>query len=70
MKYAGKPGHVTASPVENSGGSRRTTKSKLASHNSLELNKSTPESHINGKKGSSDFYEDYLWLGPKANRGR
>ncbi|KAK6237952.1 hypothetical protein QUC31_003421 [Theobroma cacao] len=69
LSASGKPGHVTASPVENSGGSRRTTKSKLASHNSLELNKSTPESHINGKKGSSDFYEDYLWLGPKANRG-
>ncbi|XP_022740147.1 protein SCAI-like isoform X2 [Durio zibethinus] len=69
LSASGKSGHSNASPVETSGGSRRTTKNKLASHNSLEQNFPAPESHINGKKGSSDYYDDYLWLGPKGNSG-
>ncbi|XVF59030.1 hypothetical protein PTKIN_Ptkin07bG0241200 [Pterospermum kingtungense] len=69
LSASGKPGQINASPVENSVGSRRTTKSKLASHNSVEHNSFAPESHVNGKKGSNHFYDDYLWLGPKANGG-
>ncbi|OMO73070.1 hypothetical protein COLO4_27293 [Corchorus olitorius] len=69
LSASGKPGHINASQVETTGGSRRTIRSKLASQNSVEQNCSTPETHINGKKGSSDFYDDYLWLGPKSNGG-
>ncbi|XVE83101.1 hypothetical protein DITRI_Ditri16bG0060300 [Diplodiscus trichospermus] len=66
LSAAGKPGHINASQVETSVGSRRTTKTKLTSHNSLDHNSSASESHINGKKGSNNHYDDYLWLG-KAN---
>ncbi|MFQ6667490.1 hypothetical protein Gotur_033498 [Gossypium turneri] len=69
LSASGKPSHINASPVESSGGPKRTTKNKLTSHNSLEQNFSSPESHINGKKGSSDYYDDYLWLGSKGNGG-
>ncbi|KAA3461738.1 Protein SCAI [Gossypium australe] len=69
LSASGKPSHINASPVEFSGGSKRTTKNKLTSHNSLEQNFSSPESHINGKKGFSDYYDDYLWLGSKGNGG-
>ncbi|XVE86823.1 hypothetical protein DITRI_Ditri18aG0065800 [Diplodiscus trichospermus] len=69
LSASGKPGHINASQLETSGGSRQTTKNKLASHNSVEQNCSAPESHINGKKGSSNYYDDYLWLGPKGNGG-
>ncbi|MBA0743448.1 hypothetical protein Gogos_006123 [Gossypium gossypioides] len=69
LSASGKPSHSNASPVESSGGSKRTTKNKLTSNNSLEQNFSSPESHINGKKGSSDYYDDYLWLGSKGNGG-
>ncbi|XVF17304.1 hypothetical protein REPUB_Repub10bG0108400 [Reevesia pubescens] len=69
LSASGKPCHINASQVETSGGSRRITKNKLASDNSLEQNYSAPESHINGQKGSSDYNDDYLWLGPKANGG-
>ncbi|KAG4169452.1 hypothetical protein ERO13_A12G083600v2 [Gossypium hirsutum] len=69
LSASGKPSHINASPVESSGGSKRTTKNKLTSHNSLEQNFSSPEPHINGKKGFSDYYDDYLWLGSKGNGG-
>ncbi|GMI99423.1 hypothetical protein like AT4G40050 [Hibiscus trionum] len=69
LSASGKPGHINASHVETSGGSRRTRKSMLASHNSLERNCSAPESHVNGVKESSDYYDHYLWLGPKGNGG-
>ncbi|KAE8722362.1 histone H3.3-like [Hibiscus syriacus] len=69
LSASGKPGHINASQVETSGGSRRTRKSMLASHNSLEQNCSAPESHVNGVKECSDYYDNYLWLGPKGNGG-
>ncbi|GMI68691.1 hypothetical protein like AT4G40050 [Hibiscus trionum] len=69
LSASGKPSHINASPVETSGGYKRTTKNKLVSHNSLEPNFSAPESHINGKEGSGDYYDDYLWLGSKGNGG-
>ncbi|XVF61561.1 hypothetical protein PTKIN_Ptkin08bG0139800 [Pterospermum kingtungense] len=63
-----KPGHINDSLVETSGGSRRTTKNKLVSHNSVH-NCSAAESQINGNKGSNNYYDDYLWLGSKGNGG-
>ncbi|KAL4376742.1 hypothetical protein GQ457_02G009150 [Hibiscus cannabinus] len=69
LSASGKPTHINASPVETSGRSKQTTKNKLVSHNSLEQNFSAPESHINGKEGSGDYYDDYLWLGSKGNGG-
>ncbi|KAK8644460.1 hypothetical protein V6N13_123766 [Hibiscus sabdariffa] len=69
LSASGKPGHINASKVETSGGSRQTRKSMLASHNSLEQNCSAPKPHINGVKESSDYYDNYLWLGPKGNGG-
>ncbi|XP_039054082.1 protein SCAI-like [Hibiscus syriacus] len=69
LSASGKSGHINASQVETSGGSRRTRKSILISHNSLEQNCSAPESHVNGVKEYSDYYDNYLWLGPKGNGG-
>ncbi|KAA3473855.1 protein SCAI-like isoform X2 [Gossypium australe] len=69
LSASGKPGQINTSHVETSGGSRRTRKSMLTSHSSLEQNCSSTESHINGVKGPSDYYNDYLWLGPKGNGG-
>ncbi|KAK8673832.1 hypothetical protein V6N13_112142 [Hibiscus sabdariffa] len=69
LSASGKPTHINASPVETSGRSKQTTKNKLVSHNSLEQNFSAPQSHINGKEGSGDYYDDYLWLGSKGNGG-
>ncbi|KAK8709977.1 hypothetical protein V6N13_145322 [Hibiscus sabdariffa] len=69
LSASGKPGHINASQVETSGGSRRTRKSMFASHNSLEQNCSAPEPHVNGVKESSDYYDNYLWLGPKGSGG-
>ncbi|XP_039036485.1 protein SCAI-like [Hibiscus syriacus] len=67
LSASGTPSHINASPVETSGGSKRTTKNKLVSHDSLEHNFSAPEPHINGKEVSGDYYDDYLWLDPKGN---
>ncbi|XP_012492116.1 uncharacterized protein LOC105804171 [Gossypium raimondii] len=69
LSASGKPGQINTSHVETSGGSRRTRKSMVTSHSSLEQNCSATESHINGVKGPSDYYNDYLWLGPKGNGG-
>ncbi|KAB2058164.1 hypothetical protein ES319_A11G215600v1 [Gossypium barbadense] len=69
LSASGTPGQINTSHVETSGGSRRTRKSMLTSHSSLEQNCSATESHINGVKGPSDYYNDYLWLGPKGNGG-
>ncbi|KAL4351397.1 hypothetical protein GQ457_06G043650 [Hibiscus cannabinus] len=69
LSASGKPGHINASQVETSGGSRRTRNSMFASHNSLEQNCSAPEPHVNGVKESSDYYDSYLWLGPKGSGG-
>lgn len=70
IKSAGRAGPSSVSQVENSGGSRRSSNSKIISRISHKQNSSTPEFHVNGKKESSDYYENYLWLGPRGHSGR
>lgn len=50
--------------IETFGGSKRINKVKVVSQISHEQN-----NHVNGKKGSSDHSDGYLWLGPKGNNG-
>ncbi|GLT33717.1 hypothetical protein SLA2020_082810 [Shorea laevis] len=64
LSASGKAGCINTSQIETSGGSRRTSKNKVVSQNSLEQN-----NHVNGKKGSSDHSDGYLWLGAKGNSG-
>lgn len=66
----GKAGHSNVPQGEHSGGSRKSSSSKIVSRISQKQNSSIPEYHVNGKKESSDCYENYLWLGPRGNGGR
>ncbi|KAJ4714382.1 Protein SCAI [Melia azedarach] len=69
LSASGRAGPSSVSQVENSGGSRRSSNSKIISRISHKQNSSTPEFHVNGKKESSDYYENYLWLGPRGHSG-
>lgn len=69
ISASGKAGHSNVSQVEHSGGSRKSSSNKIVSQISQQQNSSAPEYHVNGKKESSDYYENYLWLGPRGNGG-
>ncbi|KAH7566872.1 hypothetical protein JRO89_XS08G0247200 [Xanthoceras sorbifolium] len=69
LSASGKAGISNVSQLENSGGSRKSSNNKVVSRISHKQNSSTPEYHINGKKESSDYYENYLWFGPRGNGG-
>lgn len=46
-----------------------SSKNKVASGTSSGQNSSVPESHVNGERESNDYYDNYLWLGPRGNGG-
>lgn len=69
INCAGKAGHSNAEQMENSEGSRKSSNNKVVSQVLQKQNSSMPEYHINGKKESSDFYENHLWLGTRGNGG-
>lgn len=70
INCAGKAGISNVSELENSGGSRKSSNNKVVSRMSHRQNSSTPDYHINGKKESNDYYENYLWFGPRGNGGK
>ncbi|KAA8530813.1 hypothetical protein F0562_005563 [Nyssa sinensis] len=69
ISASGKAGHGNVPQVENSGGSRKSSKIKVITHSSHEQNGSMPENHVNGKGNSSHCSENYLWLGPSRDGG-
>ncbi|KAJ0096500.1 hypothetical protein Patl1_28249 [Pistacia atlantica] len=69
LSASGKAGHSNAAQMESSEGSGKSSNNKVVSRVSQKQNNSMPEYHINGKKESSDLYENYLWLGPRGNGG-
>ncbi|XP_031262592.1 protein SCAI homolog [Pistacia vera] len=69
LSASGKAGHSNAAQMESSEGSGKSSNNKVLSRVSQKQNNSMPEYHINGKKESSDLYENYLWLGPRGNGG-
>ncbi|XP_044470355.1 protein SCAI homolog isoform X2 [Mangifera indica] len=70
LSASGKAGHSNAEQMENSEGSRKSSNNKVVSQVLQKQNSSMPEYHINGKKESSDFYENHLWLGTRGNGGQ
>ena len=70
ISYAGKSGHGNISQMENSGGTRKSSKVKFVSDLSHEFDGSMPEASVNNKGHSSDCHEPFLWFGPKGNGGR
>ncbi|OAY33441.1 hypothetical protein MANES_13G096500v8 [Manihot esculenta] len=69
ISASGKAGQSNVSPMENSGGSRKSSKNKVVSGRISEQNSSVSESHSNGKRESSDYHDNYLWLGPRGTAG-
>lgn len=70
ISYAGKSGRGNISQMENSGGTRKSSKVKVVSEISHELDSSMPEAPVNNKGHSSDCHENFLCLCPKGNGGR
>uniref|UniRef100_A0A2P2ITD6 Uncharacterized protein n=1 Tax=Rhizophora mucronata TaxID=61149 RepID=A0A2P2ITD6_RHIMU len=58
--------------MERSRGPRKPSKNKVVSVASSGMNclAPEPESHVNKKEESSDYFDNYLWLGPKGDGGQ
>ncbi|XP_061950093.1 uncharacterized protein LOC133673362 isoform X2 [Populus nigra] len=69
LSASGKAAHSNLSQSGSSGGSRKSSKDKVVSGVYGEDKSSAPESHCNGKRESSDYYDNYLWLGPRGYGG-
>lgn len=67
LSASGKAGYSSASQTDSSGGSRKSSKTNVASHTSDK--DSMPEFHLNGKGDYGGCSENYLWLGPRGNGG-
>ncbi|KAJ6289107.1 hypothetical protein OIU76_024995 [Salix suchowensis] len=66
---AGKAACSNLSQAESSGESRKSSKDKVVSGEYGTEKSSAHESHCNGKRESSDYYDNYLWLGPRGYGG-
>ncbi|KAJ0252399.1 Signal transducer [Hirschfeldia incana] len=70
LSASGGPARENVAQPENAVGSSRTSKSKLLARASQEQKSYKSEPHSNGHKSSSgDYYNDYLWLGPRGGSG-
>ncbi|KAF8109617.1 hypothetical protein N665_0094s0083 [Sinapis alba] len=69
LSASGGPARDNVAQPENSVGSSRTSKSKLLARASQEQKSYKSEPHSNGHKPSGDYYNDYLWLGPRGGSG-
>ncbi|XP_011022829.1 PREDICTED: protein SCAI homolog isoform X2 [Populus euphratica] len=69
LSASGNAAHSNLSQAGSSGGSRKSSKDKVVSGVYGEDKSSAPESHCNGKRESSDYYDNYLWLGPRGYGG-
>ncbi|KAJ7945434.1 protein SCAI [Quillaja saponaria] len=69
LSASGKAGYSNVSQREHSGGSSKSSKFKVFSQFSKEHNSAIPESHINGNREPSCYYDTCLWFGSKGNGG-
>ncbi|EEF30707.1 signal transducer, putative [Ricinus communis] len=69
ISASGKAGQSYVSQTDSSGGSRKSSKSKVVSGTSSEQNSSASEVHSNGKRDSNDYHDNYLWLCPRGTGG-
>ncbi|KAL1190361.1 hypothetical protein V5N11_016744 [Cardamine amara subsp. amara] len=69
LSALGGPARENVAQPENSVGSSRTSKSTLLARASQEPKSYKSEPHSNGKLLSGDYYDDYLWLGPRGGSG-
>ncbi|CAI0422153.1 unnamed protein product [Linum tenue] len=69
LSASGKSSQGTVSRMDGPDGSRRSSKGKAVSGSLREQNNSRAENLSNGKAEASDYYSDYLWLGPRSNGG-
>ncbi|KAJ6419398.1 hypothetical protein OIU84_029496 [Salix udensis] len=69
LSASGKAACSNLSQAESSGESRKSSKDKVVSGVYDTEKSSGPESHCNGKRESSDYYDNYLWLGPRGYGG-
>lgn len=70
MMDAGNSGRVSTSEIESSGVSRKFSKPNAKSLNHHEQNKCQCENHVTPKGNLSQYFEEYLWLGPCRNGGK
>uniref|UniRef100_A0A6N2NKF8 RGS domain-containing protein n=1 Tax=Salix viminalis TaxID=40686 RepID=A0A6N2NKF8_SALVM len=69
LSASGKAVCSNLSQAESSGESRKSSKDKVVSGEYGTEKSSAPESHCNGKRESSDYSDNYLWLGPRGYGG-
>ncbi|XP_012081621.1 protein SCAI homolog [Jatropha curcas] len=69
LSASGKAGQINVSQMENSGGSRKSSKPRVVSGTSSEQSSSSSESLANGKRESSEYHDNYLLLGPRGAGG-
>lgn len=70
LSASGGPARENVGQAENAVGSSRTSKSKLLARASQEQKSYKSEPHSNGHKSlTGDYYNDYLWLGPRGGSG-
>ncbi|KFK30563.1 hypothetical protein AALP_AA7G278000 [Arabis alpina] len=69
LSASGGPARENVAQPENVVGSSRTSKSKLLGRGSQEQKSYKSEPYSNGQKSSSDYYDEYLWLGPRGGSG-
>ncbi|XP_027365535.1 protein SCAI isoform X1 [Abrus precatorius] len=68
LSASGKAGLNNVSQVENSGGSSKYLRHKVLSQTSQGQNSGPAESQNNGKR-ELNYYDNYLWFGPKGGGG-
>ncbi|XP_057970575.1 uncharacterized protein LOC131159572 isoform X2 [Malania oleifera] len=69
LSASGKASCSNVSQIDSSGGSRKSSKTKVVFQASEQQNSSVPEVHVNGEESTVDCSENYLLLGPKGNGG-
>uniref|UniRef100_A0A6M2EAR4 RGS domain-containing protein n=1 Tax=Populus davidiana TaxID=266767 RepID=A0A6M2EAR4_9ROSI len=69
LSASGKTARSNAFQVESSGESKKSSKDRVVSGAYSEQKIHALESHCNGKRESSDYHDNCLWLGPRGNGG-
>ncbi|KAH8507730.1 hypothetical protein H0E87_010041 [Populus deltoides] len=69
LSASGKAARSNAFQVESSGESKKSSKDRVVSGAYSEHKIHVLESHCNGKRESSDYHDNCLWLGPRGNGG-
>ncbi|KAG6775365.1 hypothetical protein POTOM_018813 [Populus tomentosa] len=69
LSASGKTAQSNAFQVESSGESKKSSKDRVVSGAYSEQKIHALEAHCNGKRESSDYHDNCLWLGPRGNGG-